>query len=406
MNGRVTRVVLIAAVTAVLGASGAAAGPLSFLPIPFPGLAGGKSIVVGDFDANGRADLAAVTASGLQTFAGNGDGTFQPPVSLAAGSTPDAVATLRLDNGHESIIVANFADNTVSFFAGNGDGTFQAPHTLATGAGPNGFAVADFDGDGHQDFAVANFFDNTVTIYLGDGTGNFAAAPALATSSGPANAMAVGDFNGDGKLDLAVAAQSVNVFKGIGNGKFQLAVSYAGGADGMGGVFGVVLESVVSLVVATVNGISFLQNLGDGTFASPLFLDVGLAVSGLFVVDLNFDGLDDIVAAEGTGLAYLLRLGDGSLQPRVAIGPALPRGYAALATGDFNNDGRADVAAVSFDAREGPGIILLQVPEADGLTLVALSLVVLLCVRRTAQADWRRSQGKSGQECHSPLGRA
>ena len=157
---------------------------------------------------------------------------FGSPTSLSAGNTPDSIATLKLDNGQELVLIANYYDNTVTVQKSNGDGTFTNLGTLATGTGPNGFAVGDF-GNGHQDFAISNFVSNTISIFLGDGTGNFTAGQTLATGSGPNNQTAIGDFTGSGILDLATANTNdgtVSVFMGNGDGTFQNAVNYNVGA--------------------------------------------------------------------------------------------------------------------------------------------------------------------------------
>ena len=45
----------------------------------------------------------------------------------------------------------------MSVLLGNGDGTFQAPVTYAVGYGPASLAVADLNGDGKLDLAVADY---------------------------------------------------------------------------------------------------------------------------------------------------------------------------------------------------------------------------------------------------------
>src|SRR5215468_6583325 len=89
-----------------------------------------------------------------------------------------------------------------------------------------------------------------------------------------------------------------------------------------------------------------------------------------------------IVAANQTGILYFLGNGDGTFQGGVHRPLLQGGGYAALATGDFNGDGRLDIAAGSADSRSGPGVILLQVPEPSGCVLVGLGLALIPCSRR------------------------
>jgi hypothetical protein len=100
---------------------------------------------------------------------GNGDGTFQPPITIAVGNEPDAIVAGDFNNdGKLDLAVANFGDNTVTLLLGNGDGTFaQASGSpYAVGKGPYAIAAADFNGDGRLDLAVANLWDGTVSILL------------------------------------------------------------------------------------------------------------------------------------------------------------------------------------------------------------------------------------------------
>ncbi len=70
----------------------------------------------------------------MSVLLGNGDGTFQPPVTYAVGVVPDAiVAGDFTGDGRTDLAVANRLDGTVSVLLGNGDGTFQPQVTYAVG---------------------------------------------------------------------------------------------------------------------------------------------------------------------------------------------------------------------------------------------------------------------------------
>src|SRR5207302_249957 len=81
------------------------------------------------------------------------------PVSVAAGDFNG--------DGKPDLAVANTGSNTVSVLLGNGDGTFQAAAFFAAGLNPQYVAVGDFNGDGKPDLAVANTGSNTVSVLLG-----------------------------------------------------------------------------------------------------------------------------------------------------------------------------------------------------------------------------------------------
>ena len=89
--------------------------------------------------------------------------------TLTSGiSTPYAVAVGDFNgNGKADVAVANYGNKNVEIFYGNGDGTFSTTTTvLATGTEPINLAVGDFNGDGKADLAVANYGSNTLEVFL------------------------------------------------------------------------------------------------------------------------------------------------------------------------------------------------------------------------------------------------
>jgi len=195
----------------------------------------GRFVAVGDFNRDGKPDLAVVNGTSPSAGAnvaillGNGDGTFQPAVTYPAGSDPVWVAVGDFNgDGKPDLAVANTHTNTVSLLIGNGDGTFGAPMSIAAGASPASVVAADFNEDGKLDLAVANLNNPSgcVSILLGTGNGGF--QPPVSYGKGSADALVVGDFNAGGKPDLAVANgdYGVSILLGAGNGAFGPPANY------------------------------------------------------------------------------------------------------------------------------------------------------------------------------------
>ena len=173
---------------------------------PFGLSSGITAIAVGDFNGDGKLDLA-VNANGVTILLGDGSGNFtQAPGSPAAAAAAALVVADFNGDGKLDIAAADFNGNTVIVLLGNGDGTFtQAGSRIPVGTEPLAIGVGDFVGNGKLDLAVANNGSNDVTILLGNGDGTFAQAGSPIPVGKAPTSIAVGDFNGSGRLGLAVA---------------------------------------------------------------------------------------------------------------------------------------------------------------------------------------------------------
>src|SRR5207247_3960170 len=106
---------------------------------------------------------------------------------IAAGAYPASIAVGDFNgDGKADLAVANHVSHDVTILLGNGDGSFNpAPGSpVPAGYFPAAVVVSDFNGDGKPDLAVANFTNSfNLTILLGDGNGGFtpteAAGPVL-----------------------------------------------------------------------------------------------------------------------------------------------------------------------------------------------------------------------------------
>jgi hypothetical protein len=290
-----------------------------------------------------------------------------------AGDQPFSVAVADLDgDGRNDIVTANEESNTVSVLLANASGGFVLHQEYPVGEGPVAVAVADFDGDGRLDLATANSMSNDVSVLLkrDDGYADEIRL-ALAAGSGPAHLVAA-DLDADGAQDLAVANQAANTLSlipGAGDGTFGAPVDLPVGL-GPRHVIATVLGAGPRPVLISVNresnDLTVLRANGAGGFDFPESVPVGTNPRAAALIGLDGGGFPGLVVSNpGSGDLSLLRGAAGGTflpQTRVPLN-ALPT---RIAVGDFNRDGRDDVAVVLFDGATGVSLNELAVLYGDG----------------------------------------
>jgi len=197
----------------------------------------------------------------------------------------------------------------------SGSPTFVAapgsPFALA--ANTNTLVTGDFNGDGNLDVLGASAFVDTGYFAISKNNGNatFQLGPTFhsAAEFGAGVIPAVGDFNGDGKLDVAIAGNSLT-----GPGKY--------------------------IVV-------FLGN-GDGTFGPSASYMVGNGPTAMVAGDFNGDGKQDlaVINSQDDTMSILLANPNGSYGTTFEPATTYPLGNGPtdIVAGDFNNDGKLDLA--------------------------------------------------------------
>jgi hypothetical protein len=337
-----------------------------------------SSVAVADVNGDGKPDLVVANSGfagdsdgSVSVLLGNGDGTFQPPVTYSSGQNWTGITVADVNgDGKPDVIVGNWP-GAVGVFLGNGDGTFQPPVIYASGGTEVGdVAVADVNRDGKPDLIVANCGSGcdggSVAVLLGNGDGTFQPAVNYGGGNGPYS-VAVADVNGDGNPDVLVAdfwgfqgqgVSTVAVLLGNGDGTFQPAVTYDSGGymawsiavadvngDGKPDVV-VANECYIVLNGCQADGsVAVLLGNGDGTFQPAVGYDSGgVDSTGVAIADVNGDGKLDLLTVNlySDTVAVLLGNGDGTFQPALTYGSG---GHypSSIAVADVNGDGMPDL---------------------------------------------------------------
>jgi hypothetical protein len=355
------------------------------------------SLAVGDFNGDGKVDLAVVNfatssnndAGTVTVLLGNGDGTFQAAASLTTGICPNSIAVGDFNgDGKTDLAVVNGGDGTndyagtVTVLLGNGDGTFTAAVSPATGRRSDSVAVGDFNGDGIPDLAIANESDNTITVLLGNGNGTFTITPVSPSTGYSPSSIVVGDFNGDGKADLATGyGGAIAVLLGNGDGTFAVPVllptGYVTGPIAVGDFNG---DGKADLAI----GAMLLLGNGDGTFVVGIRPTIAAdSVYAIAVGDLNGDGNADLAFANfsnNTVSVLLTQLSQTVLATATGISPDSPGDHSVLASypGDNNFASSFSNTTVLYEQPPTTTTSLALTSAGAPLTTVASGSVVTL----------------------------
>jgi hypothetical protein len=333
---------------------------LSFSPVTsFPVGIGPQAVVTADFDNDGRLDLATMNTGGnsVSVLLGDGLGGFGAANYFATDAGPRSMTVGDFDNdGKLDLVTANAGGYTInnewssiSVLRGDGDGTFRPRVDTVIFGQALSVAAGDFNTDGNTDLVLTihlAFEPVEVAVALGDGQGSFPDSGGSVALLTYPRGLAVADLNADGNPDVVTANNNGNVSVLMGYGDGFLNYSDSGSSEFATGQYSPAVavgdftgDGIPDLVTAGLT-VDVLPGLGDGTVAPPILHSGNDA--GLATADFNADGKLDVVTARAGTVSVLLGRGDGTLTPPLdhAAG-SLP---SAVAVGDFNGDGRPDVA--------------------------------------------------------------
>jgi large repetitive protein len=225
----------------------------------------------------------------------------------------------------------------------------SAPAQRIAGIDARAVAAADFNGDRFDDLAVATASPQGVVLLANivDPTNGarrvFETTPLSLGGEALGTDLSAADLDRDGDLDLVVAAAAGAPNRAFlaANGSFTSTALGPAALDSRAvAVADVNGDAFVDLVFAAPGGSPLLLNTGSGgVFTSGPRIGAGDAVDVL-LVDVLGDSLPDLVLANADGDAALY----GNSRGVFTLARTLPTGpTSAVASGDFNADGRPDL---------------------------------------------------------------
>ena len=320
---------------------------------------GARGLVAADFDRDGWLDLAqANTGRNTVTILINQRGSarsFVAAYDVAVGLGPFDLTTADFNrDGIPDLAVANADARTISILRGQAAGGFIRSDITAP-AGPRGITTADLNRDGRADLVATGWDVNALQVLYGTGTGAFTNGPALSGLPTHPQGVVTADFNHDGRLDAAVASESstgLTVMMGTTTGFTPSAVSGASSLNALA-TGDLNRDGWADVAAASSNGNRVAVFLGSPSgLRFNRSYSTGASPRGVAISDIDYDGMPDVITANRSGNTVTVLAGNpaapGALLPAQQF--AAGAGSRTLVAGDFDRDGRIDLATGNQDA--------------------------------------------------------
>lgn len=286
---------------------------------------------------------------------------------FGAGWTLDGLDRLHLQGDNLALLIQG--DGEVIPFLRQRDFSFFQNEALTIDCCAVSLVAGDFNGDGYADLVDVGGFEGGV-VRLNNQAGGFEVSDKLGLGTDSGHTVVVGLINGDLKPDLAVsrnafANSTVTVFLGDGLGDFTATGNFAVGSlpvdlalgdfDGNG---------TTDIVTANEFGgtVSMLLGNGSGSYGAAVdFVARGVATQGPSAIasgDFDEDGKLDVVVT-GPSAEMAILFGDGAGGLGVPVSFNLNGSSEAVLVADFNNDNNLDIASPSYTASRGNVVVYL-----------------------------------------------
>jgi len=307
-----------------------------------------RQIVTVDVDGDGADEALQADEEGVSVFAGSPTRAFATP-RMATAEKPLEMLATQIDDG-PTLDLAILRDpdyDAITFELGTGNGSFLG--LLEAGFGEaEYFDIAKLDGDGHPDLVTASAA--MTQVYPGSGDGNFQHPGIAFAFGGP---VRVARLDGDTSLDLLTARwDSLASWHNRGDGTFERLHTWSPGGNLMrvgdldgDGFADLVMRRGTGSSMSAGTQVVIRRSLGDGDLGSESMIEVSVPITDLRLADLDGDDDLDVLIARGSNVpaCWLSGRGDATFDPLQTL-DCTPG--TRIAYGDFNGDGLLDAASL------------------------------------------------------------
>jgi hypothetical protein len=286
----------------------------------------------------------------------------------------------------QALVLFALALSTAASLRANCPFGLLSPSHYDANANPGDVATGDFNRDGYVDLAVVNRQSDKISILLGAAGGVFGAPVQVTLDSSTQDDIQAADFNNDGKIDLIVAVHGIGLDPGphlemlLGNG------------DGTFTIVPYTMQQVVfqnpsrialgdfdhdglmdAAVVRQNAEFSSMKNVGGkmATVAEYTTNESGGVSLGIAAADFDGDGKLDLAISEiiSKKVYFFYGIGDSTFT-KSTFTIDLPDAQVepwAVEAGDFNGDGKPDLAIVMRNPYGGPNFPPLKIALSNGV---------------------------------------